>query len=60
MDSNVITDEGRVESIEKWMGGSEFAPKLMYSASHRDGWDGNFHRLRDGKGAFQYVRKGGQ
>lgn len=49
MDSNVITDEGRVDSIEKLMGGGEFAPKLMYGAS-RDGWDG--------KGAFQYVRTG--
>ena len=51
MDSDVITDEGHVDSIEEWIGEAEFAPKLLYRAS-RDGWKAkDFHRLCDGKGA---------
>lgn len=51
MDSDVITDVFHVDKIVKWIGGAEFAPKLLYRAS-RDGWDAkDFHRLCDGKGA---------
>ena len=51
MDSDVITDEGHVDSIEEWIGKAEFAPKLLYRAS-RDGWFAkDFHRLCDGKDA---------
>ena len=51
MESDVITDVFHVDTIGKWIGGAEFAPKLLYRAS-RDGWDvKDFHRLCDGKGA---------